>query len=226
MTKYKLPKGGEIKIAPSILSADFANLESEIRQMAELGIEIIHLDIMDAHFVPNLTMGPPVIKSIRSRFPNLIFDAHLMITDPDDYIEPFIKAGADHITFHIEANGEPEEIIDRLHDMGCSAGICVNPITPAKDIEDYAHLCEMILVMTVNPGFGGQSFMAEAAKKIIDIRKMVGPDVRIEVDGGIAADTAKTVVEYGADTLVAGNAIFGKADRKKAIEDIVNSYRN
>ena len=225
MTTFKLPKGGELKIAPSILSADFANLANEIKQVADCGLNIIHLDIMDGHFVPNLTIGPPVIKNIRSHFPNLIFDTHLMITDPDDYIEPFVKAGADHITFHIEANGEPEDIIKRLHDMGCSAGLCVNPVTPAKDIEEFAELCQMILVMTVNPGFGGQSFMAEAAKKIIDIRKMVGPDVRIEVDGGIAADTAKIVVEYGADTLVAGNAIFGKADRRKAIEDIVNSCR-
>jgi ribulose-phosphate 3-epimerase len=226
MENFRLPKGGKIEIAPSILSADFGCLSDEIRQVADCGLTIIHLDVMDGHFVPNLTMGPPLVKNLRSHFPNLILDAHLMITDPDDYIEPFVKAGADHITFHIEANGEPEDIIKRLHDMGCSAGLCVNPVTPVKDIEEFAELCQMILVMTVNPGFGGQSFMAEAAKKIIDIRKMVGPDVRIEVDGGISADTAKTVVEYGADTLVAGNAIFGKADRKKAIEDIVNSYRN
>lgn len=224
MKSFKLPKTGNIIIAPSILSADFANLESEVKQIKDAGIEVVHLDVMDGHFVPNITIGPPVIKNLRKHFPDMVFDAHLMITDPDKYIGPFADAGSDHITFHIEANGDPDDIISRLHDMGVSAGLCVNPATEAKTIEKYAHRCQMILVMTVNPGFGGQSFMADAAKKIVDIRKMVGSDIRIEVDGGIDATTAATVVGYGADTLVAGNAIFGKDDRAKAIEDIVSSH--
>jgi ribulose-phosphate 3-epimerase len=223
--EFKLPKAGSVVIAPSILSADFANLESEVQQIKGIGIEVVHLDVMDGHFVPNITLGPPIVKNLRKHFPDMVMDAHLMITDPDKYIEPFADAGADHITFHIEANGEPDDIISRLHDMGVSAGLCVNPATEVKTIEKYASRCQMILVMTVNPGFGGQSFMADAAKKIVDIRKMVGDDIRIEVDGGIDATTAVTVVGYGADTLVAGNAIFGKADRRKAIEDIEKNYK-
>lgn len=221
-----LPKGGEVKIAPSILSADFANLESEVRQVKSCGIEIVHLDVMDGHFVPNITIGPPIVKSLCSHFSGeLIFDAHLMITDPDKYIEPFAKAGANHITFHIEANGDTGETIKKLQDLGVTVGLCINPDTQAKAIEKYVHLCQMILVMTVYPGFGGQSFMADAAKKITDIRKMAGNDIRIEVDGGIDDTTAKIVVDYGADTLVAGNAIFGKKDRKQAIGAIINSYK-
>ena len=217
MTNLKIAKGGDLKIAPSILSADFANLASEVKEVVQAGVDWVHLDVMDGHFVPNLTIGPPLVKNLRKHFPDLFFDAHLMITDPDKYIEPFCKAGADHITFHIEANGDPGEIIKRLHDMGCSAGLCINPDTPANAIEEYANLCQMILVMTVHPGFGGQSFIAPAAEKIKDLKKF------IEVDGGIGPDTAGKVISYGADTLVAGSAIFGEKDRKKAIDDILNA---
>lgn len=224
MTKFKIDKTGKVVLAPSILSADFANLESEVKEVASYGVNWVHLDVMDGHFVPNLTIGPPVIKNLRSHFPEMFFDAHLMITDPDKYIEPFAKAGADHITFHIEANGDPGDIIKRLHDMGVSAGLCINPDTPANAIEEYANLCQMILVMTVHPGFGGQSFISPAAEKIKDLKKFLNPDIRIEVDGGIDAETAGTVVEYGADTLVAGSAIFGKDDRKQAIDAIMGGF--
>jgi len=219
-----LPKAGTIEIAPSILSADFANLANEISEVEKAGAKIVHLDIMDGHFVPNITMGPVVISKIR-KCSNLVFDCHLMISDPDKYAENFAKAGADHITFHIEVKDDPAKLINKIHDMGCTAGICINPKTPVDSIKHVAHLCDMILVMTVQPGFGGQSFMADAAKKIIDIRKLVGENIRIEVDGGIDQNTAPVVVAYGADTLVAGNAIFGQKDRQLAIETIQMSYK-
>ncbi len=208
---------------PSVLSADFARLADEIAEVTSAGINIIHLDVMDGHFVPNITIGPPVIAKLR-KVSGLVFDAHLMISDPAKYAEPFVEAGADHVTFHIEAADDPRRIVDLLHDLGCSAGICLNPETPVDAIETVAPLCEMVLVMTVHPGFGGQEFMPEAAKKIVRIREIVGPDIRIEVDGGIDSQTAPTVVSYGADTLVAGNAIFVKTDRIAAINAIRKAY--
>ena len=215
----RLPKTGTVEIAPSILSADFARLAEEIAEITAAGVNIVHLDVMDGHFVPNITIGPPVIAKLR-KVSELVFDAHLMISDPAKYAEPFARAGADHITFHIETTDEPEGLIEKLHELGCTAGICLNPETPVEAIEAVAPMCEMVLVMTVRPGFGGQAFMPDAAKKIARIRELVGPDVRIEVDGGIDHQTAPTVVSYGADTLVAGNAIFGETDRVAAIKAI------
>jgi len=215
----KLPKAGTIEIAPSILSADFARLSDEIAVVESAGISIVHLDVMDGHFVPNITIGPPVIAKLR-KYSSLVFDAHLMISEPDKYAERFVEAGADHITFHIETADEPQRLIDKLHKLGCSAGICLNPETPVERIEGIAALCDMVLVMTVRPGFGAQQFMPEAAKKIARVREIVGPDIRIEVDGGIDPSTTPIVVSYGADTLVAGNAIFAKTDRIAAINAI------
>jgi len=207
---------------PSVLSADFARLGEEIASVAPAGVRMVHLDVMDGHFVPNITIGPPVIAKLR-KASELVFDAHLMISEPAKYIEPFAKAGADHITFHIEVADEPREIIDRLHALGCSAGICLNPETPVEAIRAVAPLCDMVLVMTVHPGFGGQEFIPDAAEKIVQVRKIVGPDIRIEVDGGIDPRTTPMVVSYGADTLVAGNAIFGQSDRIAAINGIRNA---
>ena len=215
----RLPKAGTIEIAPSILSADFGRLAAEIGEVASAGVKIIHIDVMDGHFVPNLTIGVPVVASLR-RHSDLAFDCHLMISEPDKYAELFAGAGADHITFHIEATNGPERLIDKLHDLGCSAGVCLNPETPVEKIEAVAPLCDMVLVMTVHPGFGAQKFIAEAARKVIRVRDIVGPDVRVEVDGGIGPETAQIVVSYGADTLVAGNAVFGKSDRAAAIDAI------
>lgn len=215
----RLPKAGTIEIVPSILSADFARLAEEIAVVASAGVSMVHLDVMDGHFVPNITIGPPVIAKLR-KCSNLVFDTHLMISEPGKYAEHFVEAGADHITFHIEVADEPQRLIDKLHDLGCSAGICLNPETPVEAIEGVGPLCDMVLVMTVRPGFGGQEFMPEAAKKISRVREIVGPDIRIEVDGGIDAQTTPIVVSYGADTLVAGNAIFAKTDRIAAINAI------
>jgi ribulose-phosphate 3-epimerase len=215
----KLPKAGTIEIAPSILDADFARLADEIAAVEAAGVKIVHLDVMDGHFVPNITIGPPVIAKLRKES-SLVFDSHLMISEPAEYAERFVEAGVNHITFHIEAADEPEELIDKLHKQGVTAGICLNPETSVEAIREFAPLCDMVLVMTVQPGFGGQKFMPEAAKKIVEIREIVGPEIRIEVDGGIDLHTAPIVVSYGADTLVAGHAIFSKADRVAAINAI------
>jgi len=217
--KVRLPKAGTIEVVPSVLSADFARLAEEIAVITSAGVKMVHLDVMDGHFVPNITIGPPVIAKLR-KVSRLVFDAHLMISEPARYAERFVEAGADHITFHIEAADDPRELIGRLHKLGRTAGICLNPETPVEVIETVAPLCDMVLVMTVHPGFGGQVFMPEAAKKIAQVREIVGPDIRIEVDGGIDPQTTPIVVSYGADTLVAGNAIFGQSDRIAAIEAI------
>ena len=215
----RLPKAGTIEIVPSILSADFAKLADEIAEVESAKVKIIHLDVMDGHFVPNITIGLPVIARLR-KHSKLVFDTHLMISEPAKYAERFVQAGSDHITFHIEVVDEPERLIDKLHGLGVTAGVCLKPGTSVEMIEKVAGLCDMVLVMTVEPGFGGQKFMPEAAKKIITIREIVGPDVRVEVDGGIDAQTAPIVVSYGADTRVAGNAIFSQPDRAAAIEGI------
>jgi ribulose-phosphate 3-epimerase len=212
----RLPESGTVEIAPSILSADFGRLADEIAQVEAAGVKIVHLDVMDGHFVPNITIGPPVIAKLR-KHSSLVFDAHLMISEPGKYVEAFAKAGVDNITFHIEVVDEPERMVDRIHDLGCTAGITLNPKTPVETIAKVAPLCEMVLVMTVEPGFGGQAFMPEAAAKIPAVRQIVGPGVRIEVDGGIDPQTTPIVVAHGADTLVAGNAIFGRPDRAAAI---------
>ena len=215
----QLPKTGTFELAPSILSADFANLASEIGQMTDAGIQMIHLDVMDGHFVPNITFGPPVVAWIR-KSTDAVLDTHLMITDPEKYAPAFIEAGSDHITFHIETVDNPVEFVKSLHDQGVTAGVTLNPKTPVETIEKMAPLCDMILVMTVQPGFGGQSFMEDACGKCRRIREIVGPDVRIEVDGGIGPETIAIARDYGADTFVAGNAIFGKTNRAGAIAEL------
>lgn len=215
----RLPKAGTIEIAPSILSADFAKLADELAVIEKAGAKMVHLDIMDGHFVPNITIGPPVVEKLR-KHSELFFDCHLMVTDPRKFAPIFVKAGANHLTFHIETGQNPVELIKALHDMGATAGLCLNPETPLKAIEKVAHLCDMILVLTVHPGFGAQKFIPEAAKKIIKIREIVGPDIRVEVDGGMNPQTAPLAVSYGADTIVAGNAIFSKTDRIAAINAI------
>ncbi|HIJ52080.1 MAG TPA: ribulose-phosphate 3-epimerase [Planctomycetes bacterium] len=219
MSDLRLPKAGTIEIAPSILSADFARLADEIAVVESAGASIVHLDVMDGHFVPNITIGPPVIAKLR-KYSSLVFDAHLMISEPDKYAKAFVEAGANHITFHIEVADQPQILIDTLHNLGCTAGICLNPETPVEAVEKIAPLCDMVLVMTVRPGFGGQKFMPEAAKKVRRIREIVGPEIRIEVDGGIDPDTTPIVVSFGADTLVVGSAIFSKSDRIAAINAI------
>ena len=215
----RLPEPGTIQVAPSILSADFARLADEIQVIKSAGLRIVHLDVMDGHFVPNITIGPPVVKGLR-QCTDLALDCHLMISEPEQYVEAFAKAGADHISVHIETTDNPESLIDTIHKLGCTAGITLNPDTPVSAIATVAPLCDMVLVMTVRPGFGGQSFMLDAAQKVKQVRQIVGPHVRIQVDGGIDATTTPTVVGLGADTLVAGHAIFGQKDRFAAVQAI------
>jgi ribulose-phosphate 3-epimerase len=222
--EMRLPKAGTIEIAPSILSADFAKLADELAVVERAGAKMVHLDIMDGHFVPNITIGPPVVEKLR-KHSKLFFDCHLMITDPRKYTPIFIKAGANNLTFHIEVEKKPLELIKMLHDMGVSASICLNPETPVEAVEKIASFADMILVMTVHPGFGAQEFMPEAGEKIIEIRKIVGPEIRVEVDGGINPQTAPIVVSYGADTLVVGSAIFSKPDHVAAINAIRQACR-
>ena len=212
----RLPGPGTIEIVPSILSADFARLADEIAIVESAGVQMVHLDVMDGHFVPNITIGPPVIAKLR-KHSRVAFDTHLMISEPARYAEAFAQAGADNITFHIEVTDEPAAVIDKIHALGCTAGISLNPETPVESIAEAAPLCDMVLVMTVHPGFGGQEFMDDAAHKVTAVRRIVGPNIRVEVDGGIDPQTTPIVVSYGADTLVAGNAIFGRPDRLAAI---------
>jgi len=204
-------------IAPSILSADFANLESEIKSVS--AAEWIHVDVMDGHFVPNITIGAPVVKSLR-KVTDKVLDVHLMIENPEKYLEDFINAGSDIITFHYEAAKEKSgELIDFLHSKNVKAGISIKPKTKVSEIEKYLDKVDLALVMTVEPGFGGQSFMMDCAEKIAQIKK-INPKVITEVDGGINESTAKICEKYGIDVLVAGSYIFNSTDRTGAIRSL------
>ena len=212
------------KIAPSILSADFVNLERDIRALGENGADLVHVDIMDGIFVPNISIGIPVVAAIR-RITDLPLDVHLMIDRPIRYVEEFVKAGADYLTIHIEAD-QPQntlEALDKIHALGCKAGIVLKPKTPAEAAIPYLEKCDMILVMTVEPGFGGQKFMADQMPKIKQLREWlddINPDCVIEVDGGVDAVTHAVCKENGAEVLVAGSAYFKAEDRAAFVKTI------
>ena len=207
-----------VRIAPSILDADFARLGEEIALVESAGVELLHLDIMDGHFVPNLSIGVPVVQSI-SRCTRLLLDTHLMITDPGRYAPAFVEAGAGSITFHIEVTDEPRQLARQIRELGVGVGVGVslNPGTPAEAIAKIVEDVDLVLVMTVWPGFGGQRFMRECLDKIETIAGWLGPEQQLEVDGGISPDTAASVVAAGANTLVAGSAIFHNEDPRAAI---------
>lgn len=214
-----------IKIAPSILSADFAKLGEEIKEVEQGGADYIHVDVMDGHFVPNITIGPLIVEAIRP-ITNLPLDVHLMIEKPDVYIPTFIEAGASIITVHQEACPHLHRTIQLIKDGGAKAGVVINPATPVASIKEVLPIVDMVLVMTVNPGFGGQSFIYEALPKIStlhQLRKENNYHYEIEIDGGVNVDTAKLCTDNGADVLVAGSAIFNQANREQAIKDIRNS---
>ena len=197
-----------IIIAPSILSADFARLGEEIRAIERAGADWVHVDVMDGHFVPNITIGPPVVAAIRP-ITRLPLDVHLMIAPADPYLEAFAEAGADIITVHVEAGPHIHRSLQTIRALGKKAGVTLNPGTPVSTLENVIDMVDLVLVMTVNPGFGGQSFIETQHEKIRDIRAMIGSrDIRVEVDGGINPETAGLVAAAGADTIVAGSAVF------------------
>ena len=198
----------KMRIAPSVLSANFAHLADDIAKV-ESG-DILHLDVMDGHYVPNITFGPPLVKCIRSTT-KMFLDVHLMIDNPEKYIEAFAKAGADNLTFHIEVARDPVGLVRQIRDQGVQVGVSLDPETPAELLEPVIDLVDMVLVMTVKPGFGGQSFKEEVLPKITQIARR-RPEVLVEVDGGIGENTLARVVKAGADTFVAGSAIFGTPD--------------
>lgn len=212
-----------IKLAPSILSADFARLGDEIREVEQAGADWIHVDVMDGHFVPNLTLGPLVVEAIRPHT-HLPLDVHLMINEPDRYIEAFVKSGADWVSVHQEACPHLHRTIYHIKEQGAKAGVVINPATPVSAIEPILPDVDLVLLMTVNPGFGGQSFIASVLDKVRQVRQMLADrglsHIEVEVDGGINERTAPQVVEAGANVLVAGSAVFGQADRKEALVGI------
>ncbi|WP_158737658.1 ribulose-phosphate 3-epimerase [Alteribacillus sp. YIM 98480] len=214
-----------VKVAPSILSADFSQLKEEIIDVDKGGADYIHIDVMDGHFVPNITIGPLIVQAVRPHT-ELPLDVHLMIEEPDRYVADFAKAGADIISVHVEACRHLHRTIHLIKEHGAKAGVVLNPATPAETIKHILKEVDLILLMTVNPGFGGQAFIPEVVAKIEEVKNMLselGHDAELEVDGGVNKETAASCRTAGANVLVAGSAVYKHADRQKAIEEIRGS---
>jgi len=214
-TGFALSSQG-IRIAPSLLAADFSRLSEEVAAVESKGATILHLDVMDGHFVPNISFGSPVIASLRPRT-KMFFDAHLMISEPARYAEAFVRAGCDHITFHVEAVSDPRAVVECIRALGVSVGVSLNPGTSVSAIDAVLESVDMVLVMTVWPGFGGQKFMESELGKVVELRRRLARHQRLEIDGGIDADTIGAAAAAGADTFVAGTAVFGAPDPAAAM---------
>ncbi len=212
-------KLGSPLIAPSMLKCDFGNLHREVELLETAGVEVLHLDVMDGHFVPNLSYGAMLIERLRELTP-LVFDAHLMISDPQKYLDDFLNAGCDTITFHIEAVSNPIPLLKQIKEAGAVAGLALNPGTKVEEIEKALPECDLVLVMSVEPGFGGQAFMPIAIEKLQQIRNIAGEDLILSVDGGIGPETIQKVAAAGADLFVAGSAIFNQDDYRQAVSEM------
>ncbi len=213
------PSEPGIRIAPSLLAADFSRLAESVAVVEDAGATVLHLDVMDGHFVPNISFGVPVIASLRKRT-KMFFDAHLMIADPLKYAEAFVTAGCDHLTFHIEVTDTPERVVEHIKGLGVSVGVSLNPTTPAGTIEAIIADIDMVLVMSVWPGFGGQSFIGDVLTQVRTLSRRLGSHQRLEIDGGIDKRTIGAAAEAGADTFVAGTAVFGQSDPAAAMNEL------
>jgi ribulose-phosphate 3-epimerase len=213
----------QFRLAPSILSANFTDLATDIAIVEKAGAQILHLDIMDGHFVPNLTFGPPVVEQIR-KITHMTLDCHLMVTNPEFMVPLFAAAGADIITVHAETTHHLDRLVHQIQELGCSAGVAINPGTPLSAIENVIDFCDMVLIMSVNPGFGGQKFIPYTLQKITQLRHRV-PHLDIQVDGGIKLDNIDSVIQAGATNFVAGSAIFGAKDVQKATLEFLEKFR-
>lgn len=215
-----MPGGKEVLIAPSILSADFTRLGDDVQAVLDAGADWIHVDVMDGRFVPNITIGQPICEALRKRFPNAVLDVHLMIVEPEKYVDSFAAAGADVLTVHVEASTHLHRTIQAIKAAGMRAAVSLNPHTPLESIEYVLEDLDMVLIMSVNPGFGGQSFIPSALRKIQKLRQMAderGLTLDIEIDGGVKTSNAKDIVAAGANILVAGSAVFGASDFRSTI---------
>ncbi len=208
-----------MRVAPSLLAADFARLADHVHMIENAGAEILHLDVMDGHFVPNISFGVPVIEKLRP-VSKLFFDTHLMITDPVKYAEPFVKAGSDLLTFHIEVTDAPMKVVEHIRSLGARVGVTLNPGTEVETIWSVVEAVDLVLVMSVWPGFGGQKFIPNALDRLRAIRAKLRPEQRLEVDGGIGLATAEEAARAGADTLVAGSAVFDRPDPAAAMLEL------